>query len=522
VTRPLAILLALATASLAFAQSNQSPGKALSGYRNVVVQLPEYANGLDVYGFGRYLVEQLRKDSTWGVIDDPAQVQQRDIASANETVVCVIDHEGEGGLTSPRVKLRFYDLAQTLVTTVDAKQGFFVGWTFDGAIKRAIDNALKDIAKDRRFDPRRVVDLAERFKNVERVEMDEAGLRRLLSDRSSQLQPIEGIWTTQDGVYRLGILRSGNPERLVAFILETKNFLWRPKMVKATFDSTAYPDVFSVNYFTSNHTNVGTTSKLTGGLLSIPITVDGKQDVVTLIKNYPANVSADAASPTSPERPNELLSSGTGFFVSQDLIVTCNHVIQGAKRSEIVLAAGKEAYSVEVLARDEANDLAVLRVLPKDRGAIPNVTPIAVVDSGDVRLGEQVYTLGFPLGSILGESPKVTEGTISALVGLQDDPRTLQISVPVQPGNSGGPLIDARGRVVGIVVASLSAKALFQLSGAIPQNVNFAVRSDYLLTLTRRLTANASGTPASLANLSRVDQIAKLVNSVGQVRAYAR
>ena len=83
----------------------------------------------------------------------------------------------------------------------------------------------------------------------------------------------------------------------------------------------------------------------------------------------------------------------------------------------------------------------------------------------------------------LGNKPKFSDGTISAITGPQDDPRLIQMNASIQPGNSGGPLFNTSGQIVGVVVASANAKVFFEELGVIPQNINFAVKSDYLLSL---------------------------------------
>ena len=103
------------------------------------------------------------------------------------------------------------------------------------------------------------------------------------------------------------------------------------------------------------------------------------------------------------------------------------------------------------------------------------------------RAGEPVVAIGFPLKGLLGSDPIVTSGTISALAGLGNDRRTIQITAPVQPGNSGGPLLGENGSVVGVVVAKLDAIEVAKAIGDIPQNVNFAVS---LGTLQPFLNAN--------------------------------
>ena len=99
-------------------------------------------------------------------------------------------------------------------------------------------------------------------------------------------------------------------------------------------------------------------------------------------------------------------------------------------------------------------------------------TPIPLASSKDVNLGTKVFTIGYPKASLQGESAKFTEGSVSSLSGMRDDPKHFQISVPVQPGNSGGPLIDEYGNIVGVIVS--------QLLGDRVQNVNYAIKSDKL------------------------------------------
>jgi S1-C subfamily serine protease len=98
-----------------------------------------------------------------------------------------------------------------------------------------------------------------------------------------------------------------------------------------------------------------------------------------------------------------------------------------------------------------------------------------------VNLGDTVATVGFPDPGLQGFSPKLAKGEIAALAGAVDDPNYFQISVPVQPGNSGGALVDAHGNVVGIVSAKLDPATALEASGALPENVNYAIKSSFLL-----------------------------------------
>ena len=105
-----------------------------------------------------------------------------------------------------------------------------------------------------------------------------------------------------------------------------------------------------------------------------------------------------------------------------------------------------------------------------------------LLSSRSVRLGATVATVGFPNVGLQGFATKLAKGDIASLSGAQDDARHFQISAPVQPGNSGGALVDERGNVVGVVVAKLSQKAALAASGTVVENVNYAVKSSYLLS----------------------------------------
>jgi S1-C subfamily serine protease len=172
-----------------------------------------------------------------------------------------------------------------------------------------------------------------------------------------------------------------------------------------------------------------------------------------------------------------LAGSGTGFFVSSSgLLVTATHVVEGA--SGVWVAVNDEVWPAKVLKLDSANDVAILKV------EVPVPVPfLPLADSAAIRMGTDVFTVGFPNIQIQGVSPKLTRGEVSSLTGMQDDPRFFQISVPVQPGNSGGPLLNLHGRVVGIVVSRLDDRFTLFASGALPQNVNYAIKSSYVRAL---------------------------------------
>ncbi len=167
---------------------------------------------------------------------------------------------------------------------------------------------------------------------------------------------------------------------------------------------------------------------------------------------------------------------GSGFFVTSDgYLLTNFHVVKDANRVEVKYKTN--VLQAKVVEKDPVNDLALLKVTGTD------FAPLAISHKDSAALGDEVFTIGFPNIDMQGVEPKFTDGKISSLAGMRDDPSEYQISVPVQPGNSGGPLCDASGEVVGIVVARLNDMAAFRESGAVPQNVNYAVKSKHALRL---------------------------------------
>ena len=139
------------------------------------------------------------------------------------------------------------------------------------------------------------------------------------------------------------------------------------------------------------------------------------------------------------------------------------------------MVTGAGLISAKVVRVDAANDLALLKADGK-------FLPLPLATSRGVKLGGTVATVGFPNIGLQGFAPKLAKGEIASLSGAGDDARYFQISVPVQPGNSGGALVDERGNVVGVVSAKLNASAALAASGALPENVNYAVKSSFLLS----------------------------------------
>ncbi len=195
--------------------------------------------------------------------------------------------------------------------------------------------------------------------------------------------------------------------------------------------------------------------------------------------------------------------SGTGFALNNGYIVTNHHVVDGAKSIKVKGVGGKfeKDYHAEVVAMDKANDLALIKITESGFTGFGNI-PYQVKNSM-AEVGEEIFVLGYPLVATMGDEIKLTTGVISSRTGFQGDAALYQISAPVQPGNSGGPLFDSKGNLIGIV----SAKH----TGA--ENVGYAIKTSYL----KNLIESSVSLPIlpktnTVSNLSLSEKVKRLKN----------
>ncbi len=176
-----------------------------------------------------------------------------------------------------------------------------------------------------------------------------------------------------------------------------------------------------------------------------------------------------------------ILGTGSGFFVSNDgFIITNEHVVSKAKKVSIFL--NKKIIECEIIMTDAFNDIALLKANIKSK-------PIPI-SSSTINKGASVSAFGYPLLTLQGNELKVTFGHINALSGIKGDFRYFQIDTPIQPGNSGGPLINKYGKVIGIVSATLSQNYTLKNAGVLNQNVNYAIKIDYVQPILKQFHVN--------------------------------
>ena len=297
------------------------------------------------------------------------------------------------------------------------------------------------------------------------------------------------------GGYKLGVIKHGNSYRII-YMSGQRSKCWEFGHVIAELRPSATNGLFKATWYRPDFSATNDCIVMFDGVTMV---VSLPSDKMTFIKMYPQQSSS--SSPTKGPQ----ISSGTGWALGSGYLVTNNHVIDGAKTITIKGIGGKlnTGYSAEVVATDKVNDIAILRITDSRFSgfeAIPYSVTTRMVDVGD-----DVFVLGYPLTQNLGKEIKLTNGIISSHTGYQGDVSTYQITAPIQPGNSGGPMFDSRGNVIGIVVAGVPNA----------ENVGYAIKTSYLKTLIEStgLTVKLP-TNNTISTLSLAEKVKRVKNLV--------
>ncbi len=208
-----------------------------------------------------------------------------------------------------------------------------------------------------------------------------------------------------------------------------------------------------------------------------------------------------------------IMNVGTAFSVAPGFIVTNKHVV-GEEKNVVFLTSDETSYAGRWIADDPDNDLSLFYA----ETAKTAIKPLPLANQQG-HLGESVFTIGFPHPNVLGLSPKLTTGIINATSGFEDNPNTYQVSVQLQSGNSGGPLINTRGEVLGVTSMKLNAERLYKLTGDIPQNINYAIKAEPLKRLLDKVHARWKVKTQSAKNRPLTDMAAELKNNIVLVLA---
>lgn len=192
--------------------------------------------------------------------------------------------------------------------------------------------------------------------------------------------------------------------------------------------------------------------------------------------------------PINPDPPTfipknlRLAGFGTGFFFDTSSMITNHHVIKGCKALTIIIK--DKRYLAKVIKHNKNLDLALLNVNYKNKFYVK-------FEGNKLEQGEEIIIVGFPLPGMLNTNVKVTDGIVSSLYGLENDPNTITHTAPIQPGNSGGPVFSEKGTVVAVVVSTYTHKEIMEeLGGYIPQNINFAIKGEKVIEFIKKSNSN--------------------------------
>lgn len=283
------------------------------------------------------------------------------------------------------------------------------------------------------------------------------------------ISDIEGIYERVSAQieYRLAVLKEKNEYKII-YLTGARGTGWKEGDIKATLRKTAQFGVFKSNWFMLNKAYNKDLNVIfeTASMKTLSEAGDNSQDLY--LKMYPT-YDNDVNSSDKIANTSNWKSTGTGFFIDKKGYLTTNyHVIKDAKTIEIV--HNGKPFKAKVEVTDQQNDLAILKI--DDNSFIPLKTLNYNFKTESSEVGTSVFALGFPMTKIMGEEIKFTDGKINAKSGYKGEISTYQISVPIQPGNSGGPLFDNDGNLVGITSSGLDK--------SITDNVNYAIKTKYL------------------------------------------
>ena len=227
-------------------------------------------------------------------------------------------------------------------------------------------------------------------------------------------------------------------------------------------------------------------------------------------REHSGNDGGNSSMPRNKNDELQIAGFGSGFFVTSDgYFITNYHVIPNA--AKVSLKIGDECVAAKFIKTDKETDLALLKV-------DGTFNALEFSPKRQENLGQSIFTMGYPQPQLQGVTPKVTKGVISGLEGFMGDIRNYQIDASIQPGNSGGPVADSNGYVVGVVVASLIKGS----NGGIPQNVNYVIKKSYLMAFLDSVPSCATGIqcPASETERDFVSAVKIIEKSCALVVVY--
>lgn len=332
--------------------------------------------------------------------------------------------------------------------------------------------------------------------DVKRIATTEEDINRLISNSKSSNSGIyEQLSSTESSpaIYRLAFVQNDEGTFLIYVGSTNTVGTWKCGEVKAILRPTVSKSIYKADWYMANKMVSSAVITFEGATMKLHVDNSGSDDVFVRMSG---GANSDDANVYAEKW------SGTGFALKGGYILTNYHVVEEANTINVYGIGGDFTTGIKatVIGSDKSNDLALLKIsgsIPASFNSVPYGFKSKIAD-----VGEDVYVLGYPLTATMGEEVKLTNGIISARTGFDGDVSQYQISAPVQPGNSGGPLIDYNGNVIGVVCA--------KHAGA--ENVSYAVKTSQVRNLIESVSdLSIMNTTNTLQGKSLKDQV-KFVN----------
>lgn len=333
------------------------------------------------------------------------------------------------------------------------------------------------------------------FPKVPNLGLLEGDIKQKINQTNDGVVGIYESTASEDNRYTLACILDNGIYKLVYMNSREHLPQWKISDVKAVLQPSATSGLFRADWYMADKTiNKDCYVTFEGATMSVVLSGDKS----VYIKMYPTASSGIG-------QVENTSWTGTGFALKKGFIVTNYHVVENAKNVEVQGVNGSfvDSYNAEIISTDKFNDLALIKITDDK---FSQFDPIPYnVKTGVSDVGEEVFVLGYPMTSTMGDEIKLTTGVVSSRTGFQGDMSLYQISAPIQPGNSGGPLFDNNGNIIGVVNA--------KHKGA--ENVGYAIKTSYLRNLVESsVSTDILPTNNQISNLPLTQKVKKVKDHI--------
>jgi S1-C subfamily serine protease len=286
--------------------------------------------------------------------------------------------------------------------------------------------------------------------------------------KGKNLDEVEGVYAGSNNTYEIAVIKNTfgveNEYDYLGIITDSAVRSWKKGEIKFKLKKTATPAIFTGNFYMGDGSRVGRTFFLKKGYIevSLPTGYYGTDQAALFLRSYPVE-STSSSSSTSTSAKKTTPSSGSAFFVDNlGHVITNYHVIEKCGDKSKIIYNGSE-YSTKLIAQDKYLDLALLKADLKNNIYLN-------ISSNPPKKLDKIIAAGYPFGKFLSDDLKFTSGIISSIKGLEDDSTRIQIDAALNPGNSGGPIVnESNGELVAVAASGLRKD--------LTESVNFGIKA---------------------------------------------